>query len=328
MEPDDLPDPGDLWWSWVVLAALHRAVGDERCVLDERLRMLHLETGDGSWVRMQRTLGSRAVVWGRSLLAPPAPADAREAAPDWALTEALEGPRPTFLAWFAHGEWDTSSPGADEGAAHLLRPILTVDPRAAELARAGRLDADALARWTDGEHLEAAAELAQRARTTAPTGSVGAVRARLRDQIHDQMRDAQERDRMLLQRPPVLVRWLRASGPRARFEYAVMMTRQRTVVSPTSSSLSEPVARSLANVLTGLHSEEAGEQSGAWLFARVVSDGVVIVLERAFDSWPEWFQVRHVDQGPSLEDLAWEMQQRSAAWRPLWASLLPSADRG
>ena len=323
MEPDDLPDPGDLWWSWVVLAALHRAVGDERCGFDEQLGVLHLETADGSWVRMQRTLRSRATVWGRSHLAPPAPADARSAAPDWALTDALSGPRPSFLAWHAHGEWDTSSPGADEGAVHLLRPILTVDPRATELARAGQLDAQALARWTDGEHLEPAVELLRQAGDAEPTSSIGAVRARLRDQIHEQMRDAQERDRMLLTRPPVLVRWLRANGPGVPFEYAVMMTRHRTVVSPTSSPLAEPVVRSLANVLTGLRREEASEESGAWIFARVVSDGVVLALDRAFDSWPDWFQVRHVDQGPSLEDLTWEMQQRELAWRPAWAGLLP-----
>ncbi len=323
MEPDDLPDPGDLWWSWVVLAALHRAVGDDRCGYDEQLGVLHLENADGSWVRMQRTLRSRATVWGRSHLAPAAPADARSSAPDWALTDALAGPRPSFLAWHAHDEWDTSSPGADEGAVHLLRPILTVDPRATELARAGQLDAAALARWTDGEHLEPAVELLRRAGDAEPMSTIGAVRARLRDQIHDQMRDAEERDRMLLTRPPVLVRWLRASGPGVPFEYAVMMTRHRTVVSPTSSVLAEPVVRSLANVLTDLRREEASEESGAWIFARVVSDGVVLALDRAFDSWPAWFQVRHVDQGPSLEDLTWEMQQRDRTWRPAWAGLLP-----
>ncbi len=326
MEPDDLPDPGDLWWSWVVLAALHRAVDDDHCGFDERLRVLRLETSAGSWVRMQRTLRSRATLWGRSSRAPQAPADARAAAPDWAVTEAMAGRRPTFLAWYAHGEWDTSSPGADEGAVHLLRPILTVDPRAVELARAGRLDAAALARWTDGEHLGAAADLVTRAGQTvpgAPVGAAGAVRARLRDQIHEQMREADERDRMLMQRPPVLVRWLRASGPGVPFEHAVMITRHRTVVSPTSTPLAEPVVRSLANVLTGLHHEEAGEESGAWLFARVASDGVVVAFDRAFDSWPSWFQVRQVDQGPTLDDLAWEMQQRAVPWRPAWAGLLP-----
>ena len=38
-----------------------------------------------------------------------------------------------------------------------------------------------------------------------------------------------------------------------------------------------------------------------------------------------WYQVRHSSQGPSLDDLAWEMSQRTSQWRPPWASLLPSA---
>ena len=48
-------------------------------------------------------------------------------------------------------------------------------------------------------------------------------------------------------------------------------------------------------------------------------------LDRAFDSWPAWYQVRHASQGPSLDDLAWEMGQRDPLWQPAWASLLPSA---
>ena len=69
---------------------------------------------------------------------------------------------------------------------------------------------------------------------------------------------------------------------------------------------------------------KAGGVLGAWLFARVTSDGIAVRLERAFDSWPAWHQVSAPGEGPSMEDLAWEMQQRSPAWRPAWASLLPS----
>jgi hypothetical protein len=105
----------------------------------------------------------------------------------------------------------------------------------------------------------------------------------------------------------------------------VMAVRDRIIPSPWSSRLSSHVIGSLTNVLRSLHSEEAGEESGAWLFARVTSDGVVVRLDRAFDSWPGWYQVRHTSQGPSLDDLAWEMSQRTPEWRPPWASLLPPA---
>jgi hypothetical protein len=102
-----------------------------------------------------------------------------------------------------------------------------------------------------------------------------------------------------------------------------MITRERITAAPTNTPLPAPTVRTLNNVLRALHRNEATEESGAWLFARVTSDGVVVRFDRAFDSWPEWYQVHHASQGPSLEDLAWEMWQRDRHWRPAWASLLP-----
>ena len=130
------------------------------------------------------------------------------------------------------------------------------------------------------------------------------------------MRDTVDIDRELMQRPPILVQWSRANGPGIPFEYAVMAVRGRMIPSPVNSRLPTHVVRSLTNVLRTLHQEEASEESGAWLFARVTSDGVVVRFERAFDSWPPWYQVRHTSQGPSLEDLAWEMAQRTPALAP------------
>ncbi len=323
MEPDDLPDAEDLWWSWVVLAALHRAVGNDACRFQAKDLVLALDSEDGSWLRMQRALGSRSVLWGRSAMAPPSPPDARRGAPDWALSDATEERRPSFFAWHAHGEWDSSALGVDEGGIHLLRPLLTVDPRIVELGRAGRLTPEELAAYAHGDHLEEAAEIARLAAGTAPRTSRGSVRSRLRDQIHGQMRDTKDVDRELMQRPPILVQWSRANGPGIPFEYAVMVVRGRVIPSPVNSRLRLPVVRSLTNVLRTLHQEEASEESGAWLFARVTSDGVVVRFDRAFDSWPSWYQVRQSSQGPSLESLTWEMAQRAPQWRPAWASLLP-----
>lgn len=322
MEPDELPDAEDLWWSWVVLAALHRAVGNDACRFQAKELLLSLDTQEG-WLRMQRTHGTRTVLWGRSALAPDAPLDVRRSAPDWALSEAIEERQPSFVAWHAHGEWDSTAFGVDEGAIHLLRPLLTVDPRIVALGREGRLTPEELATYAHGEHLEEAAEIARLAAATAPRSSRGSVLSRLRDQIHGQMRDTEDVDRELMQRPPILVQWSRANGPGIPFEYDVMAIRGRIIPSPLNSRLPSHVVRSLTNVLRTLHEEEASEESGAWLFARVTSDGVVIRFERAFDSWPAWYQVRHSSQGPSLEDLAWEMSQRDPRSRPPWASLLP-----
>ena len=325
VEPEELPDAEDLWWSWVVLAALHRAAGDDACRFDDHQVLLALDGPEGSWLRMQRPHGRRAVLWGRSASAPSTRRDVRRGAPDWALSAATEDRPPSFLAWHVHGEWDTSAPCDDEGALHLLRPLLTVDPRAVELVRSGDASAETLAAYAHGEHLEEAAELVRRAGAPAPRRSRGTVGVRLRDQIHGQMRDAQEADRMLMQRPPTLVYWSRINGPAVPFEYAVMVMRDRLSPAPTNTRLPAASQRSLTNVLGTLHREEATEESGAWLFARVTSDGVVVRFDRAFDSWPEWYQVQHASEGPSLDDLAWEMHQRDPLWRPAWASLLPSA---
>ncbi|MCW2847480.1 MAG: hypothetical protein JWR90_1454 [Marmoricola sp.] len=323
VNPEELPDAEELWWSWVVLAALHRAVGDEACRFDPDELVLALDAPDGSWLRMQRSHGRRAALWGRSALAPHEPPDARRGAPDWALSEATEEARPTFLAWHVHGEWDTSAPCHDEGAIHLLRPLLTVDPRAVELVRSGNASPEALASYAHGTHLQEAVDLVRRAGERAPRSSRGTVGVRLRDQLHGQMRDAEEADRMLMQRPPSLVYWSRINGPAVPFEYAVMVMRDQILPAPTNRPLPAPAERSLTNVLATLHRDEASEESGAWLFARVTSDGVVVRFDRTFDSWPSWYQVHHASQGPSLEDLSWEMAQRSPEWRPAWASLLP-----
>jgi hypothetical protein len=323
VEPEELPDAEDLWWSWVVLAALHRAVGNDSCRFDAHEVLLALDGAEGSWLRMQRSHGRRAALWGRSALASPSRRDARRGAPDWALSAATESCTPSFLAWYAHGEWDTSSPCNDEGAIHLLRPLLTVDPRAVELVRAGRASPETLADYAHGDHLEEAAELVRLAGGDAPRRPSDTVGFRLRDQIHGQMRDAVETDRMLMQRPPSLVQWSRVNGPGTPFEYAVMVVRDRIVPAPTNTPMPELAVSSLNNVLGSLHRQEASEESGAWLFARVTSDGVGIRFDRAFDSWPAWYQVHHASDGPSLEDLAWEMGQRTRQWQPAWASLLP-----
>ena len=143
------------------------------CRLDSRSLVLSLDNPDDSWLRMRRTHRSRAVLWGRSARAPSSPPDARRGAPDWALSDATEERRPTFLAWYAHGEWDTNTSCPDEGALHLLRPLLTVDPRVVELGRHGRLTDETLEAYANGDHLQEATELVKLAGADAPPTSLG-----------------------------------------------------------------------------------------------------------------------------------------------------------
>ena len=77
--------------------------------------------------------------------------------------------------------------------------------------------------------------------------------------------------------------------------------------------------QSYQNLPALLARAEAGEESGAWIAAQVRASGGRITIARAFDSLPPWY----AGKGPTLRALTWEMQQRSAAWRPTWATLLP-----
>jgi hypothetical protein len=205
--------------------------------------------------------------------------------------------------------------------------LLTIDPRSAARARSGRLPPSALTPYADRRHLEQAVELVRLAgvevprRAGMPGGSVACL---LRDQIHRQMRDAHEASRAMPERPMALVHWNRVAGPPSQFEYAVMVLRDEIVPASTNTEMPEPAVLSLTNVLVALHRDEARDDSGGWLFARATSDGVAVRFERAYDSWPPWYQVPDPSARPSMGDLAWEMRQRSRAWRPAWASLLPS----
>lgn len=330
VEPEDIPLPRELWWSAVVLAALQRATAyadaTPGCRFERDTMLVALDLADGSWLRVQRCPGERYVLWGRSAMAPEAPLDARREAPDWALSRATDPGRPTFVAWWAHGEWDASSP-QDEGVPLLLRPLLTVNPHLVGLAATGALAAEDLAGAVPvvgtPSDLAAATSLLVDAAGPAPRLTRGTRVSRLRDQVHQQMREATEADRMLLQQPPELVRWAQVHGPRRGFEHAVMVRRHELVEAPANTALPRAARRTLAHVLRDLHRQESAPDHGAWLFARVRSDGVVTRFDRAFDHWPSWWRVAHPAQGPTLDELAWEMGQRAPAWRPSWSSLLP-----
>jgi hypothetical protein len=311
MEADDLASADDLWWSWAVLADADLLPEDAASELDTDEHVMHYRLGD-SWASMQRISGGRAVIWGRvseaATDAVTARIDVLSGAPDWASSDAvwrsIRVTRPGFLAWYSRDGWDTSTTGMFDGVIDLLAPLLRADPRRVAAARAG--DTDSL--------------LLKEAHGVARVAAQGTIRNRLKEQIHRQMRDTVERDRRLPERPTLLARWARITDPRVPFEHVVCVDEGELVALTHDLPLSDAATASLTNVLHELHRAEAGDDSGAWIAARVRFDGARITLDRAFDSLPSWY----IGQGPSLRALGWEMHQRTPRWRPAWATLLPS----
>ncbi|MET3962719.1 hypothetical protein ABIE44_002653 [Marmoricola sp. OAE513] len=311
MEADDLASADDLWWSWAVLAAGDRLPEGAVASLDTEEHVLSYEYG-GSWARMQRIGGGRAVIWGAAAGstrdAISTHLDPLEGAPDWASSNAvwrsIRTVKPGFLAWYSRDGWDTSTTGMFSGVVDLLAPLLRGDPHLVAAARGGTA--------TD--------ELLVRAHGVAHVAAQGAIRKRLKSQIHRQMREAHERDRGLPERPTLLARWHRVSEPGISFEYTVLVDQGELVPLGDAPWLPEALQVSLSNILRELHLAEAGEESGAWIAAQVRAASGRITIARAFDSLPAWY----TGKGPTLRALTWEMQQRSAVWRPAWATLLPA----
>ncbi len=310
MEADDLASADELWWSWAVLAAEDRLPEGAVSGLDTEEHVLSYEYGS-SWASMQRIGGGRAVLWGRAGSstkdAVSRHVDVLDGAPDWASSNAvwraIRTTKPGFLAWYSRDGWDTSTTGMFDGVIDLLAPLLRADPRLVEEARSGESDRDLL----------------RSAHGVAHVAAQGAIRKRLRSQIHRQMREAGERDRGLPERPTLLARWLRVSEPGISFELTVTVDEGKVVSLGDAPWLPEALQASLLNILRELHHGEAGEESGAWIAAQVRVAVGRITMVRAFDSLPAWY----AGKGPTLRALSWEMQQRSAAWRPAWATLLP-----
>lgn len=311
MEADDLASADDLWWSWAVLTDQNLLPEGATCELATDEHVLSYDYGD-SWASIQRIGGGRAVLWGRAgnstKDAISEHLDVLEGAPDWASSNAawrsIRETKPGFLAWHTRDGWDTSTPGMYDGVVDLLMPLLRADPRLVAAARAGETDSTFL----------------KEAQGVAHVAAQGAIRKRLRQQIHEQMRATPERDRGLPERPMLLARWARVTEPVASFTHTVLVDEGQLVVTATTAWLPDAMRTSLDNILRELHRSEADEESGAWMAAHVHYDQGRITLRRAFDSLPTWY----AGKGPTLRALSWEMQQRVPRWRPAWATLLPS----
>lgn len=323
---DDLPDADRLWWRFAVLAALDRAVGGTTWSFDPRHHMLRYDAADGARLRMQRLYTRRSVLWGNA--AGERTPRAWTGVPGWATSDAvlhwLHETGASALAWWSRGEWDTATPEQEVGP--MLAPLLgaevphdLVQQASRQQVTAGRLH-DLL-----GPRAEASAalDLLRRAagETSAAQGQVGRF---LEAEVHQQMRAARERDRVLPQRPVPLVRWSRVADLPGTFTFVVRCEFGRLVADIGNDYVGEQHTSALLNVLGTLLHDEATDDGGAWLFARVRRVAGRLEYDRAFDGWPEWYD----GPGPSLRALAWEMSQRSAPWRPPWSRLLPTAVQG
>src|SRR3954451_23841579 len=178
MEADDLASADDLWWSWAVLADCRRTPEGASTELDADDHVLHYRLG-GSWASMQRIGGGRAVIWGRVAGAVKDAVTERldplSGGPDWARSDAVwratRAVRPGFLAWYSRDGWDTSTTGMFDGVVDLLVPLLRADPHDVAAAQAGTTEN----------------ELLRKAQGVAHVSAQGAIRKRLRSQIHRQM---------------------------------------------------------------------------------------------------------------------------------------------
>ena len=318
---DDLPPAEELWWRAVCCAALGLAGGDDGWSLDDDLVLAHDGPG-GHRFRLQRLYGTRLVLWGSVPGGSGAPVTG---VPGWTNSDAVRQwvrrSNVGLIAWAAHGEWDTATPTADP--APIVAPAMTPLPEDfLERAMAGVVtEADLRDQLdetpTDDEHLATALDLLSRAGQSGRPAR-GQLRTLLTREIHAQMRLAEERPRLLPQRPAQLVRWTRVATPGEGFVFTARAERGR-IVAHRHGGLGEQFRGSLERVLQELWREESDPESGAWLFARVRFHQGRTDFDRVFDSWPTWY----AGEPHSIPELEWEMAQRSADWRPRWTRLLP-----
>jgi len=316
VDVDELPPAEELWWTAAALAARDQArpttTPPAGWHFDARNQVLHHETADGRRLRLQRLFGRRVSIWGTD------PEDTAQRSwsgiPGWAgseIDEWWERSGATFVAWHSRDGWDTATP---EASLAPLEPLLAAY---AEGIAAVAIDPEALAALVGDGDLEAARAVLSEARAEAPTKQ-GQVRRMLAREVRAQMTATPERDRLLPQRPVVIVRWVRAARPPAGFSSSVHFDGDAVVEDSSNHRLEGQFRQSLLNIFELLHHEESDPVSGGWLFARVAFDGVNASFDRAFDSRPHWY----AGDGPSLEALAREMSRRAPQWRPAWSRLL------
>ncbi|WP_188780626.1 hypothetical protein [Marmoricola endophyticus] len=343
MDLGTLGPPATLWRRWTLLAADHAARGEPGAEVRRSDGCAHLDGPDGAWLRMRRLVGDRAVLWGHH---PGLVSDARftdemrDSAPDWAWDpDTAHAQRQIgFLAWHAHGQWWSVPNAVPAPVGTMLAPVSSDE---ALVERWGGL-------WptADSRSLRALLQEPDRTGFERLVGAPGAGRAvrqvelgaswsdhrlsgtataNLRAQVHAQMRVSLElTDRGHPPRPPLLRQWARVHGRGTPLRHTVCALGtgrgHGLAAAGDDNGLTEAQLRTLDNVLVELRMAETDSHSGAWLFAQVTGDGRTVRMERAYDTWPAWYD----GPGPAMADLHSEMTERSPAWRPRWSGLLPT----
>ena len=321
---DRLPPGDELWWRFAITAAIAPHDAESGFGYSRANQVLSYANGNVS-VSIQRLYRGRIVLWGNT--GDQQPRGTWNGIPGWATSDAvhasLKQAGATFLLWHARDGWESAM--THRGVVDVLAPVLSLDIDRATLvaARTGTISDDDLRGLGAEDPTHARALLCDAANNTAAPVQ-GTLRHLLASEIDAQMRMTPERDRLLPSRPVPLVRWAVAAKPPAGFTYIVRASRTGLIRTSTFiPPLPATHSRSLDAVLLNLYRDEAADHSGAWLFARVLFNGIQIHLDRAFDSVPAW-----ASEAPPLEELAEEMGRRAPAWRPAWAQLLPHSGPG
>lgn len=316
---DALPAADELWWRFVIVAAVGISNGDASHFSHNSSSQVLAYHDENLLIAMQRLYHGRMVLWGRT--------ERGRATGEWsgipgwatsdAVHESLEQLGATFLLWHARDGWESATTNPDIASALAIILDTDIASTAVAAARGGSLnDADLASLGATDPSL--AQKILTEAAGEAPPVQ-GTVRRLLAFEIEAQMRRTRDRDRLLPQRPVALVRWATVAKPPGGFTYAVRASSNGLVrTNDFIPRLAVGSLQTLHNVLSELYVEEASDISGGWLFARVRFNGVQIHLDRAFDGQPLWSS-----QAPSLEELADEMDRRSPQWRPAWTLLLP-----
>lgn len=347
MDLRELGTPGQLWRRWVLLAAGFAALGRTGCEIRRTDGCGSLMDEQGSWVRMRRLAGNRAIIWGHHpglAVDHGLECELLDSAPDWAYdadrAAAWRDDAVGYLAWFAHQSWSSTPDPTPVGLEALLVRIGS-DQVVHDWWRAA---------WPDlpAERLDVVLQEPEATTLAGVVGAAAATRAarqvalgrswvdhqisdaaasHLRGQIFAQMRGARElTDRGHPKRPTLLRQWARVNVRGVPFRHAICAvgagSSPQLVRAANKNGLAEAEMRSLDNVLSELRMIETDEHSGAWLFARVGCDGRAVELDRRYDTWPGWYV--SPGAGPTLAGLHHEMAQRSPRWRPPWATLLPA----
>jgi hypothetical protein len=80
----------------------------------------------------------------------------------------------------------------------------------------------------------------------------------------------------------------------------------------------------LSELVRRLRRDEADPRYGRWLFLRVETTASGLMVERRYDSWPDWWADDGAS-GPWRTNLQEEMDARARDWRPGWVRLLDPA---